>query len=273
MSSSPILPIILLSLFISCTGGASLFPLPTDEDALETSNMLYIAGGTFDMGSTSGNLDELPIHSVTVRSFYMSKYEVTQKLYKEVMGNNPSGFLGQENNPVDKVSWYDAVAFCNELSKLKGFSPVYTIRGPTVTANWDANGYRLPTEAEWEYAARGGNKSKGYTYSGSNSVNDVAWYRANSDEKPHPVGIKKSNELGVYDMSGNVWEWCWDWYNDYPIDSQSDPRGPVSGQNRLLRGGSWFSDVSYTRPSVRNDFKPTDRTNNLGFRLFRSSDR
>ena len=141
---------------------------------LDQLTMVHVEGGSFDMGSTSGFSDEKPVHQVTVSSFYISKYEVTQKLYEEVMGNNPSDFRG-ENNPVEQVTWYDAVKFCNVLSRKDGLNPVYTISGSTVSADWSANGYRLPTEAEWEYAARGGNKSRGYKYAGCNSVGDVAW--------------------------------------------------------------------------------------------------
>ena len=210
--------------------------------------------------------DEKPVHSVTVDSFYMKATEVTQKEWREVMGSNPSYFKG-DNLPVENVSWYDAVKYCNALSKKEGRTPVYRINGSRVTANWSADGYRLPTEAEWEYAARGGKKSRGYKYSGSNSAGSVGWYNANSGSKAHPVGQKQANELGLYDMSGNVWEWCWDWYGDYSSGSQRDPRGPSSGSYRVRRGGSWGDSGGYLRSAYRNRSSPGSSGYNLGFRL------
>ena len=181
--------------------------------------MIYVEGGTFQMGSTNGGSSEQPIHTVTVSSFLIGKYEVTQKEWQEVMGYNPSYSEG-DNRPVEKVSWYDAVEFCNKLSEKEGLTPAYTINGFDVSCNWSANGYRLPTEAEWEYAAKGGKKSKNYKYSGSDNIDDVAWYDANSDGRSHDVGTKAPNELGIYDMSGNVWEMCWDSFdNSYKFHS------------------------------------------------------
>ena len=178
------------------------------------------------MGDTAGDGfdNERPVHTVTVSTFYIGKYEVTQGLYESVMGANPSEFKGDNNLPVENVTWYNAVSFCNKLSEKEGRQAVYTIDGTTVTADWSKNGYRLPTEAEWEYAAKGGNGSPGnYLYAGSNNVDDVAWYSGNSSNTPHVVGKAKPNGLGIYDMSGNVWEWCWDWYSDYSSEAQSDP--------------------------------------------------
>jgi len=175
-------------------------------------NFVFVEGGTFQMGSNDGDSDEKPVHSVTVSSFYVGKFEVTQKEYQNVMGKNPSYFKG-ENNPVENVTWYDAVKYCNKRSEKEGRTPSYNINGNNVTCDFSANGYRLPTEAEWEYAARGGNKSQNYKYSGSNKIGDVAWYDSNSGLRTHPVGQKAPNELGIYDMTGNVWEWCWDWYD------------------------------------------------------------
>lgn len=234
------------------------------------------------MGSTSGFEDEKPVHRVRVSDFYMSKYEVTQGLYKAVTGSNPSYFNGDDNRPVEEVSWYDAVIFCNKLSDLDGFSPAYRIHGKDVSLNVGADGYRLPTEAEWEYAARGGNKSRGYEYSGSNNVRRVAWYHDNSgskklatfslyfynaDSKTHAVGDKVSNELGLYDMSGNVWEWCWDWYGVYSSSSRRNPQGPASGSRRVMRGGSWYDFAPYSRSVSRYNSSPDARDNGVGFRL------
>jgi len=241
------------------------------QEAIDKPEMVPVEGGTFRMGSTGGYDDEEPVQSVTVSSFYLSKYEVTQGLWKEVMGDNPSdtGYGIGNSSPVNNVSWYDAVRFCNKLSERDGLDPAYRISGTDVRCDWSKNGYRLPTEAEWEYAARGGNKSRGYTYAGSNSIGDVAWYHTNSGGNTHPVGRKRANELGLYDMSGNVWEWCWDWYGEYGIDSQRDPRGASSGQRRVNRGGSWRS-ASSCRTAYRNYDDPSLRYC-LGFRLARSA--
>ncbi len=231
-------------------------------------DFIYVEGGRFQMGSTTGDSDEEPVHQVTVSTFYMSKYEVTQKEWREVMGSSPSRFSG-DNLPVEQVSWYDAVEYCNVLSVQKGLTPVYTINGTSVTANWSANGYRLPTEAEWEYAARGGNSSNGYKYAGGHSPGEVAWYGGNSGGETQPVGRKAPNEMGLYDMSGNVWEWCWDWYGSYSSGSQSNPRGPASGSDRVNRGGSWLSGAGVLRSAYRGGNGPGSSGYNLGFRLVR----
>lgn len=200
-----------------------------------TLSMIAVDGGTFYNGTAN----------MTVSNFYIGKYEITQGQYKTIMGSNPvpssSSYGYGGDYPVYEVSWYEAVAFCNALSEKEGYDDVYTINGTTVTADFTKNGYRLPTETEWEFAARGGNSSRGYTYSGSNTIGDVAWYSGNADGA-HTVGQKTPNELEIYDMSGNVWEWCWDWYGDYPNTAQTDYKGPSSGLYRVFRGGSWFSD-------------------------------
>jgi formylglycine-generating enzyme len=211
--------------------------------------LTYVEGGTYQMGSNN-NLREQPIHTVTVGSFYMGIYEVTQDIYEEVMGSNPS-YSKEPQLPVEQVSWYEAVAFANALSQRDGLEEVYTIDGEDVVCDWSKNGYRLPTEAEWEYAARGGNQSQGYTYAGSDTAGDVAWYDGNSGIQTHDVGGKKANELGLYDMSGNVWEWCWDWYGDYSTLLQTNPSGPSSGLSRVFRGGSWDYHASFARSANR----------------------
>jgi len=214
--------------------------------------MVAVKGGTFTMGATSeqgsdADSDEKP-HSVTLSDYYIGKFEVTQELWQAVMGNNPSYFKGSKN-PVENVSWNDCQDFIRKLNQLTG------------------QNFRLPTEAEWEYAARGGNKSCGYKYSGSNNIGDVAWYDNNSGSKTHTVGTKSPNELGIYDMSGNVWEWCQDWCGSYGSGSQTNPKGASSGSGRVRRGDSWLNSAQGCRVSDRGSSTPDRRGDGLGFRL------
>jgi formylglycine-generating enzyme required for sulfatase activity len=248
---------------------------------LFSQNMVFVEGGTFQMGSTTGDNDEKPVHTVTVKSFYMGKYEVSQKEWTAVMGTtitqqrdmaNKSWPLKGEsdNHPIYYVNWYEAVEYCNKLSLKDGLAPAYRGSGDTVICDFNATGYRLPTEAEWEYAARGGNKGPtAYEYSGGNSVDGVAWYNGNSGGTTHPVGTKQPNSLGLYDMSGNVWEWCWDWYGSYSNGNQTDPAGASSVAYRVFRGGSWFTDAAYVRSAYRAYGTPSARNSSLGFRLVR----
>ena len=237
--------------------------------------MVFVKGGTFQMGSNNGSSDEKPVHRVYVDNFYIGKYEVTNAQFCKFLnekGNQREGGVswldiktqyckivkqggryvpvsGYENHPVIEVSWYGARAFCK----------------------WA--GGRLPTEAEWEYAARGGNKSRGYKYSGSNNVDAVAWYVGNSGGKTHPVGMKQPNELGIYDMSGNVWEWCADWYggNYYSKSPYENPTGPAAGAYRVRRGGGWDYSARGTRVAYRLYYAPDDSGYSLGFRLCRAA--
>lgn len=216
-------------------------------------NMVYVSGGTFTMGATSeqgsdADDDEKPTHSVTLSSYYICKYEVTQALWRAVMGSNPSNFKG-DNLPVECVSWNDCQTFINRLN------------------NYTGRNFRLPTEAEWEFAARGGNYSRHYKYSGSNYIGDVAWYYDNSGSRTHPVGTKQPNELGLYDMSGNVLEWCSDWYGSYSSYSQNNPIGLNSGSGRVIRGGCWFIGAWGCRSSDRANFAPGVSDAVLGLRL------
>ena len=216
-------------------------------------NMVYVSGGTFTMGGTSEQGsdafdDEKPTHSVTLSSYYICKYEVTQALWRAVMGSNPSKFKG-DNLPVETVSWDDCQTFISRLNS-------YTSRN-----------FRLPTEAEWEFAARGGNYSCHYKYSGSNYIDDVAWYKINNSHSTHPVGTKQPNELSLYDMSGNVYEWCSDRYGSYSSYSQSNPTGPNSGSLRVGRGGSWSIDARGCRSSFRCGCLPGRSYDDVGLRL------
>jgi formylglycine-generating enzyme required for sulfatase activity len=244
-------------------------------------DMVFVKGGTFNMGSENGNDGEKPVHEVTLSDFYIGKYAVTVAEFRVFVSdtgfktdaekggrssiygswnkksginwrNATEGKIAQDNHPVFHVSWYDAKAYCNWLSKKSGKT------------------YRLPTEAEWEYGARGGGQSKGYEYAGSNNFDDVAWLLDNSGYKTHAVGEKLPNELGLYDMSGNVWEWCSDWYDSYPSSTLTNPTGPSSGSNRVIRGGSWYNYPQGCRVAHRNGNAPDYRRGNLGFRLART---
>jgi len=232
--------------------------------------MVLIEGGTFSMGSKEGDTDENPVHEVTVDSFYIGKTEVTQELWQSIMGINPSNFKGSKR-PVEKVSWYDVVQFCNNLSETEGLQNAYLGRKDSIICDFNSNGYRLPTGAEWEFAARGGNQSKGYKYSGSNIIDEVAWYKSNSGGETHDVGEKSQNELGLYDMSGNVWEWCWDWIGDYPSFSQTNPQGPSFGSLREGRGGGWSGGAGYCRVFDRHGGTPVSKGSDLGFRVVRTT--
>ena len=211
--------------------------------------MIAVKGGTFQMGSDDGYEWEKPVHQVTLSDYYIGETEVTQELWTAVMGSNPSKFTGNMQRPVEMVSWNDCQTFISKLNQLTGET------------------FRLPTEAQWEYAARGGNKSKGYIYSGSNEIDEVAWYEYNSGGMTHPVQTKAPNELGIYDMTGNVYEWCTDWYGAYSSAAQTDPTGPATGSDRVYRGGSWGSDATFCRVANRNNYTPTNSYFHLGLRL------
>jgi len=241
------------------------------------SYMVFVQGGTFYMGNKIGSVDERPVHAITLRSFLISKYEVTFKQYDifcDATGKKKpvDRGWGRGKRPVIFVSWYDAVAYCNWLSKINGFSPCYNIKGKKSSCNFYADGYRLPTEAEWEFAAKGGNKSKGYNFSGSNNMDDVSWNKSNSLYKTNKVGKLEANELGISDLSGNVWEWCWDYYDRtyYTISPEDNPFGPQKGKNRILRGGSWYNPARYQTNTVRDYANPESKDDYFGFRIVRT---
>ena len=222
--------------------------------------MIFVEGGSFIRGCTSAHEpycynNEKPAHAVYVSDFYIGKFPVTQKQWERVMGNNPSDRQNCPNCPVTNVSWNDAKAFINQLN-----------------ARSEKN-YRLPTEAEWEFAARGGSKSRGdFLYAGSNNINDVSYYRDNANSRTHPVGSKAPNELGIHDMSGNVGEWCYDFYANYTIDGGVNLSGPKSGHLRVYRGGSWRASASYCRVSSRAYGPPNRTDSSIGFRVARSAE-
>ncbi len=216
--------------------------------------MVYVKGGTFRMGATEEQGEdaydyEYPVHSVTLSDYYIGKYEVTQVQWEAVMGSNPSAHKYGDNYPVEQVSWDDVQEFLTKLNQLTGKK------------------YVLPTEAQWEYAARGGVKSEGYKYSGSDWIDGVAWYNDDAKNSTHPVGTKSPNELGIYDMSGNVEEWCSDWYGEYSDVAQTDPVDPESGSYRVCRGGSWGYNARGCRVSIRDGCFPSGCGGGLGFRV------
>ena len=269
--------------------------------------MILLEGGTFTMGDIWGNgqSDEIP-HQVTVNSFYISKYEITHQQYIKFLNNanidkkayfngnqlvdmddkycpikfkdstfifSSNYFAPDEDCPIIEVTWYGAVAYCNWKSKQKNLTPCYIIKEREVECDWSANGYRLPTEAEWEYAARSGGQ-KDQKWSGTNQrekIEKYAWYNSNSEFRPHKIGQKKPNPAGLYDITGNVWEWCWDWYGQYSKSSQANPRGPSLGQKRIIRGGGWHSGPY----NIRNSYRcypqhPIESGNDIGFRVVRA---
>ncbi len=218
--------------------------------------MVTVEGGTYTMGATAeqgddGDTDEFPTHQVTLSGFTIGETEVTQALWEAVMGSNHSRYSGDPQRPVDSVTWDECQEFITKLNEVTDLT------------------FRLPTEAEWEFAARGGNKSNGFKYAGSNTIDDVAWYEDNSGTSSHAVATKAPNELGLYDMNGNVWEWCLDWYGDYSSDAQTDPTGPASGEVRVVRGGGWPDSAYYCRVTIRGGLDPSDAFSCFGLRLAR----
>jgi formylglycine-generating enzyme required for sulfatase activity len=238
--------------------------------------MVNIPAGGFTMGSPTSeenrDSDESQHRVEITQGFYLSATEVTQAQYELVMGSNPSNFKGVDR-PVEKVSWRDAVQYCNKLSAREGLSPAYLISGTSVT--WDArsNGYRLPTEAEWEYACRAGTTTAYCTGGSEADLARAGWYSGNAGSETHPVGKKLPNAWGLYDMHGNVWEWCWDWYGEYGSGTQRDPQGAADGSYRVFRGGFWSYDAGRCRSAFRNWDIPSSADYNLGFRVARSSAR
>ena len=241
---------LLLIVLLTCAAGVSV-SAQNGHDTIMGPAMILVEGGAFKMGSDTGLKNERPAHTVTLKSFYIGQYEVTQKLWQTVMGDNPAAFKGCDDCPVEQVTPELIQAFLEKLNKLTGKL------------------YRLPTEAEWEYAALGGNKSKGYKYSGSNNLDEVAWYENNAGSKTHPVGQKRPNELGIYDMSGNVWEICADWFDNsyYKKAPATQPLNDKKAPHKVVRGGSWRSPWQRCYSKARNRNIADHHKQNGGFRL------
>lgn len=226
-----------------------------------------VPAGKFQMGSNSGLAFEQPVHEVELtQAFFISKYEITQKQWLTVLDSNPSYFIG-DNLPVANIEWELAIRFCNELSKMFNLDTCYIIEENKVVWDTNANGYRLPTEAEWEYACRAGTTGD---FAGNGNPLDIGWFDINSGAQPHPVGRKLPNSWGIYDMQGNVWEWCWDWFEPfyYQKSPRTNPKGPETGSNHVIRGGSWQRGPSFGRASSRTF--PEDQKTNFGLRIVRT---
>ncbi len=261
---------VVLSAFLLCLAG----PVDSAAQSIEPSDihgirMMPIPGGDFSMGDDVED-DEQPIRRVTIDAFGMSATEITQGQYRAVTGENPSHFTGDDDLPVESVTWFDAIAFCNALSVEAGLEPCYDVESGS--CDFSKNGFRLPTEAEWEYACRAGTATGFYLGETERDLAAAGWYgydSGNSLEKTHPVAEKEPNKWGLYDMHGNVLEWTNDWYGGYDSAGTDNPTGPDSGAYKSLRGGSWFSEASYCRCAFRINDKP-DRTGYFtGFRVVR----
>jgi sulfatase modifying factor 1 len=276
------LAVVLLLTLTGCAPAAlsTLTPAPTRAEIQAVHpEMVRVEAGSFQMGAADGPDNERPVHMVHLtRSFLIAKHEVTLEEYDRFCDDVPGRMRlddhgwGRGQRPVTGVTWSDAVAYCNWLSEKEGLTPAYSGKGKVTTCDFAASGYRLPTEAEWEYAARGGPQSAGFSYAGGDDPNEVAWYGQNSSGMVQPVGLKKPNELGVFDMSGNAWEWCWDWYDDgyYAASPADDPRGPLSGTVRARRSGACGEAQNALRVSFRSADAPSYAGAN-GFRLVRTA--
>lgn len=248
------------------------------KTVIDTTRFVLVQGGVFKMGTAQGTeLHETPAHEVNLKPFYIGKTEVTMQEYDKfcrATGRdtvNSNGW-GRGQQPAIFVSWQDAIAYCNWLSEREKLSKVYLIKGDEVIFTDTGKGYRLPTEAEWEYAARGGAKSKETLYAGSSNIEEVAWYTANSNQQAHPVAQKKPNELELYDMNGNVWEWVWDVYdwNYYKRSAYDNPTGPTAGPYRVMRGGAFYNQEPYVHVTTRQNSAATFKQNSVGFRIART---
>lgn len=283
--------VVCASLLLSCASTNKTTTAPVAD----VSKLVLADAPDGFVGVVGGKVPLTLSYSPTVDSFYIAKHEVTQNEWMDVMGDNPAQFNDDTNRPVERVSWYHVLVYCNMRSVKEGLTPCYAIGGTTNTAawgevpsapnatwsaatcDWNANGYRLPSEAEWEYAARGGASNVHQKYSGSNTIiadepqiAAYAWYAKNSNAITHAVETREPNVLGLYDMSGNVWEWVWDWYTSFDEKETSNPHGSEKGAYRVFRGGAYYCRPSFATVSDSNYNIPTSRFNGLGFRLARS---
>jgi formylglycine-generating enzyme len=274
-----VLSLLMAAVFLQAFAQGKAKPKVSPKRApIDTARYVLVEGGSYTMGTDQPvEVHEAPAHKVSVNSFYLAKNETTfedfDKYTSEVKKDSvPSGTWGRGKQAVFMVSWLDAVEYCNWLSAKEKLSKCYLIKGDNVTYLDTANGYRLPTEAEWEFAARGGNKSKGYLFAGSADINAVGWYKDNSGGKAKPVALKAPNELGIFDMTGNVWEWVWDVYDGgyYKTSPADNPKGPDAGPYRVMRGGAWYNDADHAKVFSRQDHYPTFRQNSVGFRVART---
>lgn len=274
-------PVLFLILFLSVSAFAQRNKQAAVKHAVvDTAKFTLVEAGTFKMGSPKPvEAHEGPVHDVTVNSFFIGKTEVSfndlDKFLTDTKRDSntiPGYSWGRGNQAGIMTSWFTAVEYCNWLSEKEKLSKCYLINGKDVTFLDTAKGYRLPTEAEWEFAARGGNKSKGTFYAGSEKPDEVAWFKDNSKEAPHAVAQKKPNELGLYDMTGNLWEWVWDWYDAdyYKKSPAANPQGPDSGNYRVMRGGAWYNNSNYSTVYTRQNAAPNFRQNSVGFRVART---
>ena len=252
--------ILLLTLLTALIGGCSdddeaTSHVPKQITTKTGLEMMLIPGGEFIMGDNRGEDDEKPAHKVKIGAFYMDKYEVTQAAYERMMGRNPAKFKGPDK-PVERVSWFGAIQYCNMRSLREGFTPCYDLE--TLECNYEADGYRLPTEAEWEYACRAGTRTKYSFGNAPEKLGQYAWFKVNANKTSHPVGQKRPDQWGFYDMHGNVWEWCNDYYSEdyYQESPVENPNGPAVGDERVLRGGSWASAAQSARCSSRYSETP-----------------
>lgn len=245
--------------------------------------MVFVEGGKFKMmpnAFVKSDAKEKKVdYEVTVSSFEISQYEITVANWRDYTTANKIAMPARptwgwhDDNPITNITWKQAIQYCNWLSKENNLKPAYIKNGDKYTCDFKANGYRLPTDAEWVYAAKGGNKSKNFKYSGGNDLESVAWYAKNSEKEPHSFGTKLPNELGIFDMSGNAWEWCWDYYSPihYKIDSKVDPSGPERGEKRCVRGGSWDSSkLEYLDPTYQLNWNPNSTNEFFGLRIVRT---
>ncbi|MEW5676118.1 SUMF1/EgtB/PvdO family nonheme iron enzyme [Flavobacterium enshiense] len=246
--------------------------------------MVMVEGGTFKMSPKENAVDvkskKKIAYDIAVSSFEMSKFEVTVADWRAYVTENKLNMPAKpswgwnDEYPITNITWSDAVKFCNWLSKTNGLKPAYTKSGGKYVCDFNANGYRLPTDAEWEYAAKGGNKSKNFKYSGSDDIEMIAWYSENSRKSPQKIGTKLANELGLYDMSGNAWEWCYDYYSPifHKVEKRQNPTGPDRGEKRCIRGGSWDSSkLEYLKPTTNQlNWNPNTTNEFFGFRVVRT---